>query len=465
MAKAIVWFRRDLRLSDLPALLSAADHAEKSLAVFVLDDALLKPAGRPRMDFLVGCLRALDGALGGRLLLLAGNPLEVIPELVLAIDAESVHVSADFGPYGGARDRGVEAALASLPQPVPLVRTGSPYAVSPGRVFTKSGGPYRVFTPYRRAWIDHGWRAPADTGPGTVDWLDPSSVTTTPDAADLWSITATSTIPAGEDAALARWREFHLGPANALDTYAVSRDRPDLNATSRLSPYLKFGCIHPRTLLHEVGKRTDPGAVALRGELAWRDFYADVLHHRPETARANFNAKFDTIAYDAGPAADAAFDAWRNGETGYPIVDAGMRQLLAEHWMHNRVRMIVASFLTKDLHLPWWRGARHFMTTLVDGDLASNQHGWQWTAGCGTDAAPYFRVFNPITQGERFDPTGDYVRRWIPELRGVAGKAVHRPWQQPDAELFASDGRGHYPQRIVDHDTERQVALARYADL
>src|SRR5699024_9540362 len=195
------------------------------------------------------------------------------------------------------------------------------------------------------------------------------------------------------------------------------------DSTSRLSPYLKFGCIHPRTILYDLHHRTDGGAALLRSELAWRDFYADVLFQRPETARRNHNAQFDGIAYDSGPHAEEAFDAWRSGRTGYPIVDAGMRQLLGEGWMHDRVGMVNASFLTKDLHRPWRRGARHFMTCLVDGDLASNQHGWQWTAGCGTDAAPYFRIFNPTTQGERFDPSGDYVRRWIPELRHIAGGA------------------------------------------
>jgi deoxyribodipyrimidine photo-lyase len=197
--------------------------------------------------------------------------------------------------------------------------------------------------------------------------------------------------------------------------------------------------------------------VTFRSELAWRDFYADVLWHHPRTARHNADRRFDAMPFDSGDAADELFDAWRDGRTGYPIVDAGMRQLLAEGWMHNRVRMIVASFLVKDLHLPWWRGARHFMRHLVDGDLASNQHGWQWAAGSGTDAAPYFRIFNPTSQGEKFDPAGEYVRRYVPQLRGVDGKAVHQPWKLRDGPPPG------YPPPIVDHATERAESLSRYA--
>lgn len=477
---AIIWFRRDLRLTDLPTLLAAADHTDSALAVFVLDDTLLRASGTPRIDFLAGCLRALDADLGGRLLLVHGDPARVLPDLAAATGARAVHVSADFGPYGARRDAAVEAALAAAETPVPLVRTGSPYGVSPGRLHTKTGGPYKVFTPFRRAWSEHGWRAPARTDAGTLAWIDPATVSGRVDLADAAAAMtgeraagdAVTALPEpGEAAALRRWAQFHDREHGDLERYGAERDRPDLDSTSRLSPYLKFGCIHPRTMLHDVRARSDVDADTFRSELAWRDFYADVLHHRPETARGNFNPKFDGLTHDGGPDADRAFEAWRTGRTGYPIVDAGMRQLLAEGWMHNRVRMITASFLAKDLHLPWWRGARHFMTHLVDGDLASNQHGWQWTAGCGTDAAPYFRVFNPIAQGERFDPTGEYVRRWVPELRGITGKAVHQPWRAAaDPDLFAGSstaGRapGGYPPPIVDHAEERRVALARYGEL
>ncbi|GAA4820623.1 cryptochrome/photolyase family protein [Tomitella cavernea] len=485
---AIVWFRRDLRLTDLPALLAARDRSTRALAVFVLDDALLRPAGSPRIAFLAGCLRALDADLGGRLLLLHGDPVEVIPQLAHSINADSVHVSADFGPYGTQRDDAVQASLAAAG--VPLIRTGSPYAVTPGRISTKAGTPYKVFTSYRRGWLDHGWRSPAATTADSLAWLDPAELPPLAGALRCSALGALPGIgderdgpalpPPGEAAALRRWRTFRDERLTGYDTH---RDRPDRDATTRLSPHLKFGCIHPRTVLHDLRESPSSAASVLRSELAWRDFYADVLFHRPDTARRNYNPRFDAMRYDAGPDAEAAFDSWREGRTGYPIVDAGMRQLLGEGWMHNRVRMITASFLTKDLHLPWWRGARHFMKHLVDGDLASNQHGWQWTAGCGTDAAPYFRVFNPVTQGERFDPDGDYVRRWVPELRHIDGKAVHRPWARgAAAPLFSVNGpvsadmpvsvgtpgyadTSAYPSPIVDHAEERVVALARFGEI
>lgn len=452
---ALIWFRRDLRLADLPTLLTARAEGSRALAVFVLDDTLVRPSGAPRTAFLAGCLRALDDALGGRLLVVAGDPVEEIGRIAAHTGSSSVHVSADFGPYGAARDEAVDDALGPA---ISLVRTGSPYAVSPGLLRTQAGGHYRVFGPYRRAWLERGWHSPARTGPDTLDWVDPATVPgrITVDSAARRLGADQNTVPlpeAGEAAALRRWDSFL---SEHLDSYDDQRNRPDLEATTRLSPYLKFGCIHPRTLLHDIAGLTGAGAATLRTELAWRDFYADVLHHRPDTARGNYNPAFDAMQYDAGAEAEAAFAAWRTGQTGFPIVDAGMRQLAEQGWMHNRVRMITASFLTKDLHLPWWWGARHFMGQLIDGDLASNQHGWQWTAGCGTDAAPYFRVFNPTTQGERFDPSGDYVRRWVPELRGLRGKAAHQPWKH--------DVVG-YPEPIVDHRREREVALDRYRRL
>jgi deoxyribodipyrimidine photo-lyase len=255
----------------------------------------------------------------------------------------------------------------------------------------------------------------------------------------------------GEAAARRAARRF---VERALGGYADARDRPDLDATSRLSPYLKWGCIHPRQLLARLGRSAAHDA--FRTELCWREFYADVLWHRPDTVRRAFLPAMRRMEVDTGSATDAAFRAWAGGRTGYPIVDAGMRQLAAEGWMHNRVRMIVASFLVKDLHLDWTRGARFFMEHLVDGDLASNHHGWQWVAGTGTDAAPYFRVFNPVSQGRRYDPGGDYVRRWVPELRGVAGRAVHEPW------ALAGGPPDGYPPRLVDHADERAEALRRY---
>jgi deoxyribodipyrimidine photo-lyase len=312
-----------------------------------------------------------------------------------------------------------------------------------------------VFTPFRRAWEQHGWRRPADTDAGTLDWLDPGEKHGGPRRVRIPDDDRVDADlpPAGEDAALARWREFL---DDGVTGYKRSRDRPDRPGTSRMSVHLKYGTVHPRTLLADLTGRSGEGAETVTSELAWREFYADVMWHRPDSARVNFDHRFDALPWDSGPAADEHFAAWADGRTGFPVVDAGMRQLREMAWVHNRVRMIVASFLVKDLHLHWTRGARHFMRYLADGDLASNQHGWQWVAGTGTDAAPFFRIFNPVTQGEKFDPDGDYVRRFVPELRDVAGKAVHRPWELPGGPPNG------YPRPIVDHAEERKAALSRY---
>lgn len=441
MPESVVWFRRDLRVGDLPTLDAAGSRA---LGLFVLDDRLLGPSGGPRRDFLYRSLSALDEQLAGRLLVVRGDPVDTVPRVAKDVGAQEVHISADYGPYGRERD-------AAVAERVDLVATGSPYAVAPGRVTKDDGSPYKVFTPWFRRWLGHGWRGPARTGADTLEWIDPDDVDTRgrvsvppPDGPGP---------DAGEAAALARWREFC---ADDLMRYGDGRDRPDLDTTSRMSVYLKFGNIHPRTMLADLDRTHGPGAGEYRRQLAWRDFYADILFQRPDSARRNYDRTFDAMRHDSGREADILFEAWCEGRTGFPIVDAGMRQLAAEGWMHNRVRMIVASFLVKDLHLPWWCGARYFMQRLVDGDLASNQHGWQWTAGSGTDAAPFFRVFNPISQGEKFDPAGDYVRRWVPELRGVPGKAVHA--------LKGSRPEG-YPEPVVDHAEERREALARYGEL
>ncbi len=450
---AVIWFRRDLRVHDQPTFLVAAGSAARGLALFVLDPALLRPAGAARRTVLYRCLRALDGSLGGRLLVVRGDPADVVPQVAAAVDASEVHAAADFGPYGRSRDEAVEKALAEHGRT--LRRTGSPYAVAPGRVTKPDGTPYRVFGPFRRAWEQHGWRGPADTDAATVAWLDPDDTDGRPHRVPIPDDDRVDAElpPTGEDAALTRWQEFL---ADGVTGYKRTRDRPDKPGTSRLSVHLKYGTLHPRTLLADLAGRSGDGAESVRSELAWREFYADVLWHRPDSARTHFDRRFDALPVDAGPAADAHFTAWAEGRTGFPIVDAGMRQLREMAWVHNRVRMIVASFLVKDLHLPWQRGARHFMRHLADGDLPSNQHGWQWVAGTGTDAAPFFRVFNPVVQGEKFDPDGDYVRRFVPELRDVPGRAVHRPWELPDGPP------NRYPRPIVDHAEERKAALERY---
>jgi deoxyribodipyrimidine photo-lyase len=451
-APVIFWFRRDLRLADLPAL-EAAAASGPVVPLFVHDHALVAPSGANRVAYLHATLDALAGDLarrGGRLVERAGPPVRVVADLAEELGASEVHVSEDFGPYGRRRDAEVARALAAGGRR--LVATGGPYAVAPGTLATKSGGPFRVFTPFSKQWRAHGWdRARPEVG--EVRWHRPVAGHERPATPPP---TASAGLPgAGEAAA---WALAEAFLAAQVPAYRDARDRPDVAGTSRLSPHLRWGTIHPRQLLERLGD--DAGSVTFASELCWREFYADVLFHRPDSARRNYVDTLDRLEWDTGAEADARFEAWCAGRTGYPIVDAGMRQLLAEGWMHNRVRMIAASFLVKDLHVDWRRGARWFMRHLVDGDLASNQHGWQWTAGTGTDAAPFFRVFNPLTQGRRFDPHGDYVRRYVPELRHREGIAAHEP-QAGAAELF--EQAAHYPPPIVDHATERQEALARYA--
>jgi deoxyribodipyrimidine photo-lyase len=448
-----MWFRRDLRLDDNPALLAAAAEGagdgpgEGTVGLFVLDDALLRPSGDPRKAVLFRCLRALDEEMGGRLVVRAGDPAHVVPATAAEVGAGGVHCAADFGVYGRERDRRVADALAAAG--VSLHRTGSPWAVAPGRVRRGDGSPYRVYSPYYRSWREHGVRAPAPRAEG-VRWLPLPGVGVPADP----EVGTTTLPPVGEAAGRQLWQEFREA---RLTAYAEGRDRPGAPATSTLSVHLKYGTLHPRTLLAELGE--GEGDERFRGELAWRDFYADVLWHAPESARQPLNTSVGAIRVDTGPEADARFEAWVEGRTGYPFVDAGMRQLKAEAWVHNRARMVVASFLVKDLHIDWRRGARHFMRALRDGELSSNQHGWQWVAGTGTDAAPFFRVFNPTLQAEKFDPSGDYVRTYVPELAGVAGRAVHQPWRLPGGP---PDG---YPRPIVDHAEERRDALARLAEV
>jgi deoxyribodipyrimidine photo-lyase len=442
---AVAWFRRDLRLGDNPALGAAADVDGEVVPLFVVDPQVWDPASDVRRAYLVDSLRSLDADLGGQLLLQHGDPVEHVLAVARAAGASSVHIAADYGPYGIHRDERVRAALAE--HGIDLVATGSPYAVAPGRVTKDDGTAYRVYTPFYKAWLRHGWRAPAPDIEAT--YLVPLECHGYPERPEL-----PFALPvAGEAAALERWAVFR---AQGLEAYDDTRNFPALDGTSAMGHHLKWGEIHPRTILADLGESA--GEETFRKEIAWREFYADVMHQRPESARVSLDARFDDdFAWDSGDRADEFFDAWAQGRTGYPFVDAGMRQLLEEGWMHNRVRMVVASFLVKDLHLPWQRGAAYFMQWLRDGDLASNSHGWQWTAGCGTDASPYHRVFNPVGQGERFDPDGDYVRRYVPELAHLPGKTAHTPWD-------TLGGYDHgYPERIVDHGAERVEALDRFA--
>jgi deoxyribodipyrimidine photo-lyase len=440
----VLWFRRDLRTHDHPALVRAVAEAAGGtvLPLYVVVPGPWQRLGDPARAHVARSLAALREDLGC-LHVRTGDPAEVLAGLARELGPLTVHVTEAHTPRGRDRDARVADALAPLGSA--LVATGSNYAVPPGTVSKPDGTAYRVFTPFHRAWLAAGWPAPTPR-PTHLPLLDlpGEALPTAPD------VPGTSLPAAGEEAALARWEEFRAG---GLADYGALRDRADLPATSRLSIPLRWGEIHPRTLLAGLDPERDRRFVA---ELGWREFYADVLFHNPDSLTSNLNPDYDRMVHDSGREAEELFALWTEGRTGYPFVDAGMRQLRAEGWMHNRVRMVTASFLVKDLHLPWWWGEREFMRWLVDGDPASNAHGWQWVAGSGTDAAPYFRVFNPVLQGLKFDPDGAYVRRYVPELAHLEGAAAHQPWT-------VLDGHAHgYPEPVVDHAEERDEALRRY---
>lgn len=411
--------------------------------LFVLDPKLLAVAGDRRIAFMIALLRALERDLaprGAHLIVRRGDPATVVPALARELAAREVVVTEDFGPYGRVRDGRVAMALGRIP----LRAVGTPYALAPGALRTAGGGAYQVFGAFYRAWQRHGWESPVACDLSGVAWQGAPGepIPLGPPVAGGLEL-----LPAGEHAARARLERFI---ADALGEYEKNRELPAMSGTSGLSPYLKFGAIHPRTVLAATRGAPDD---RFRRQLAWREFYADVLFADPSTARCPLHPE---LAGLAGPGETAHLEAWKAGMTGYPIIDAGMRQLAREGFMHNRVRMLVASFLLKDLHHDWQVGARHFMVQLVDGDLASNQHNWQWVAGTGTDAAPYFRVFNPTVQAKRFDPEGRYVRRFVEELAQLPDALVHEPWR---AGIPAG-----YLLPIVDHHQERERALAAYRE-
>jgi len=440
---SIFWFRRDLRINDNPALLAAIAESDEIVPVFILDPQQLERLGEKGKSYLAQSLQLLDESLDKKLHVLAGDSLEVLKVLLKKYGATSVHIAAAYEPQDAKRDEKIEAAG------VKLVRTGSAYAVAPGRVRKPSDDtPYRVYTPFYKAWSLHGWRKPADK-PKSINAIKPGSdARAFPD----WKVPPeVKMTPAGEEAAIARFKLFQK---NGLNNYDQARNLAGIDGTSKMSAHLTWGEIHPRTLLAPLGE--SKAHDVFRKEIAWREFYADVLFHNPHTETDYYAPQFASMRYDKP---GEKFKAWCEGKTGYPFVDAAMRQLLTEGWMHNRTRMVVASFLVKDLHLEWQLGERFFREHLVDYDVASNAHGWQWTAGCGTDASPYYRIFNPVEQGKRFDENGDYVRKYVPELAHIKGIEVQEPWETPDG--YANG----YVKQIVDHKAERNESLARLEEI
>ena len=457
----LVWFRQDLRLTDNPAL-SAAVTAGPVIPVYVLDETLSWSPGAASRWWLHGSLESLSRSLaasGSPLILRRGSAAAVLDELISAAGVARVVWNRMVEPAAVARDTAIEAGLkargiavetfnsASLAEPWELAR------------------PYQVFTPFWRAL--QSWGGPPRPVPkpsrlvpvaASIDSDDLASWRLRPTAPD-WAGGLRETWTPGEEGAERRLNDF-LGIA---DGYKAGRDRPGREATSRLSPHLHFGEIGPRQVWHAVSTAA-PGAEAFLRELAWREFSMHLLHRTPDLPEQPLRGGFAAFPWRSDT---KHLGAWQQGRTGYPIVDAGMRQLWQTGWMHNRVRMVAASFLTKHLLLPWQQGAAWFWDTLVDADLANNAASWQWVAGCGADAAPYFRIFNPVLQGERFDPAGDYVRRWVPEIARLPTRYLHAPWTA-SADTLAEAGidlGATYPEPIVDHSAARARALAAFQSL
>jgi deoxyribodipyrimidine photo-lyase len=461
LTRGLHWFRNDLRLQDNTALDALADRAEQWLGVFVLDPRLVygQRAGSPRLRFLLDCLGRLSRDLEKRglaLLVRQGRPEHVLTRLMHDTGAGLLSFNEDATPFARRRDAGVRQAVERRGGEV--VARLDRVVFGAGEVRSASGGAYSVYTPYRKAWWKRWSEEPRlplrrRRLPPPIPGFQPERV---PDPRAFGLESGTPTLPSGgPQAAQRRLRRFL---DDAAERYHEDRDRPDLDGTSRLSPHLRFGAISVR----ECFERAEEAALAepalQRGvakwldELVWREFYSAILEEHPRVMHESYRREYDAVVWND----DAKeFEAWCQGLTGYPIVDAGMRQLRSTGWMHNRVRMITASFLTKDLLIDWREGERFFFEHLVDGDPASNNGGWQWAASTGTDAQPYFRIFNPVSQGARWDPQGRYVRRWVPELRRVPDAHVHAPWKagRPPAD---------YPPPIVDHAERREIALERF---
>ena len=446
MRAAVVLFTRDLRVHDQPALSAAARDAEAVLPLFVLDDAILHDAAPNRVAFLRGSLGDLDASLrarGSRLQVRRGDVVSEVVAVALQAGATAVFCSADASAYAQRRERGLARALSG--ERIELRLVDGATVVAADEVRTAAGGHFSVFTPYHRRWREAPRRAVL-RAPGRL--RTPATITRgrLPALRDLVAGTPSPQLPQGGETAgrarLTAWARSGLG------RYGELHDDLAADATSRLSPYLHFGCLSPLEVLERVRER--PGAEPFVRQLAWRDFYHQLLAARPETAHEDMRPRGDRWADD-----DEALEAWKRGRTGYPLVDAGMRQLLREGFMHNRARLVTASFLAKHLYVDWRRGARHFSELLVDGDVASNVGNWQWVAGTGADTRPN-RVFNPTRQARRYDPTGAYVRRYVPELQHVDGPAVHEPWK------LGPFRPADYPDPIVDHDEAvRRFRVAR----
>ena len=468
-APVVHWFRRDLRLGDNTALNAALDSGAPVIPLFIFDRALYKnPHSSPaRMQFLIDGLHALDSALrahGSRLVVRFGDPLAVLPGLLRSWGARALYFNRDYSPYARQRDRAVAETMGQYLRGGQVETAHDLLLHPPMTVMSQQGEPLTVFTPFKRAWLVRPILPPYTSQKGQFHRLDGIDAGDIPALRDLGMTNKIAVPRAGEAEGLRRLDRF---AANALYQYKDRRDQlyadpwqETAQGTSALSPYLRFGMISTRQA-YAVAQAAR--AEALRddqqagidtwiSELCWREFYVHILYHFPHVLRRSFRTAYDALEWRHAP---DEYERWQAGQTGYPIVDASMRQLTEFGWMHNRARMIVASFLTKDLLIDWRAGETHFMHHLIDGDPAANNGGWQWTAGTGTDAQPYFRIFNPISQSQRYDPDGEYIRHFLPELRGVPTEYIHAPWEMP------SPPQG-YPPPMIDHGLARARTLAAF---
>ena len=470
----IVWFRNDLRLADNPALHHARERGAPVLCVFVLEsDNGLRALGAASRWWLHHSLERLAESLdkiGARLDVLEGEAGKLIPALAKAANAGALHFNRRYGAAGVKLDERIEKAVAGEDRAVEI--TNGRLLNEPWEIKTKTGGSYGVYTPYWKACLAHGLpdevlprprkldAAPYPSGgPKRASIADLGLLPTTPNWAEGWDDAWTP----GEDGATARLRTFLK---DHLKDYSEERNRLASHGTSRLSPHLRFGEISPRTIVAETKakqtKASAEGAETYLSEIGWREFDYHNLHYHPDVATKNLHGQFDRMPWEK--LGKTELERWERGQTGFPVVDAGMRELWQTGYMHNRVRMITASFLIKDLMCDWRVGEQWFWDCLCDADPANNTMNWQWVAGSGADAAPFFRIFNPVSQGEKFDPDGEYVRRWVPELGKIEGKAIHAPWTLGADELKTAGvtlGKT-YPAPMVDHKKARQRALDAY---
>lgn len=473
-ATALVWFRQDLRLADNPALRHAIDGSRQVIPIYVRDTGRGRARPGAASDWwLHHSLEALDADLnarGSRLILRSGEPLEALSALIEETGAQSVHWNRCYEPAAVQRDTAIKSALSQAG--VDVSSHNASLLFEPWALKTSDGGPYRVFSPFWRACLkeglDRGLCAKPREVHGPAHWPASQRLRELELLPELdWDAAFSEHWRPGERGAHERLRAFLK---SGFECYPNGRDHPGRACTSRLSPHLHFGEIGPRQVAKLVQDHTEAharaptvkAAEAFLREIGWREFAYHLLFHFPHTTDRPLNERFADFPWRNDFGRD--LDAWHRGRTGVPIVDAGMRELWTIGWMHNRVRMLVGSLLVKNLLVPWQEGERWFWDTLVDADLASNTLGWQWVAGCGADAAPYFRIFNPVIQGEKFDPQGEYVRRWVPELRDLPDRFLHKPWEAPQ-EVLSKAGvtlGETYPRPIVDLKTSRERALEAF---